>query len=430
MLIEFRVKNFRSIKDEQTLSMVASSDSSLSENTFSVNEQDGRRAINKLHFLKSVVVYGANASGKSNLFKAMHTLFFLMSETGPQSLEESFRGDNPWFMLSKDCIHKPSEFTLVFTIGDDIQYEFYLAFIGKCVVEERLDYYPRGRTSTLYHRKLLSHETMKYDWFFPGGNLKGDKVGLRDKTTEKSLFLRVAAAFNQPQLRPLVLWFESQIVMSDAFGFSLNIRVMQYENHLTNNPNSRDNVKRWLVAADLGIQDFQIDSREQKRLIRMKSGEIQKHTRMVPGFSFIHSSKEGTSAHIQLEEESTGTQRWFELYFQLSRVLKNGGVLLIDEISAELHPLLVEYFFNVIHNPQMNPKNAQLVCTTHHSSLLGAKILRRDQIWFAEKDGEGASHYYSLLEFRPRKDEALMKGYLSGSYGAIPDLADIRELIG
>ena len=127
---------------------------------------------------------------------------------------------------------------------------------------------------------------------------------------------------------------------------------------------------------------------------------------------------------LPLEEESSGTQRLFALSGPLADVLENGWTLFVDELDASLHPLLVRYLVELFHNPQINPKGAQLIFNTHDTTLMDCCLFRRDQIWFVEKDRLGCSHLYPLLDYSPRKDEALAKGYLLGRYGAIPFLGE------
>ncbi len=176
----------------------------------------------------------------------------------------------------------------------------------------------------------------------------------------------------------------------------------------------------WLYAADLGIKDFEIrkfwDGTEYESAADFKK------------IIFLHGG--ASEEFIEYWQESSGTQRWVSLFLATHQAIENGSLIFIDEISADLHPLLSAYFMALFHDPRFNPKNAQLICTTHHSSLLSSDLLRRDQIWFAEKDGEGASHYYSLLDYySPRKDKAIMKGYLAGEFGAVPDLAAMDSLL-
>ncbi len=425
MLIEFRVKNFRSIKDEQTLSMVASNDDSLPENTFALtprNPQSPKLPIHKMRFLKSAVIYGANASGKSNLLLAMHNIFYLLSHQ-PQLEEDRLLAIAKPFILGKSYRDAPTEITIVFTIGDeDVRHDLHLAFTPMRVIEETLIYYPKGRASMLYSRRY-NPNAGKYDYDFPGGNFKGDKTGFEEKTTEKNFFLTVAATFNQPELSRISQWFKSVISLS---GDMLNLRSVSlsestrlgliYQKFLSNHPDMAAALRKWLSCADFGIQDYEIRD------------DIPATFRNESIMSLLHAG-DGENSYIDLKNESTGTRRWLALFYQMNQALEESGILLIDEMSSDLHPLLMECFFEIFNKAS---PHAQIICTTHHSSLLGAKILRRDQIWFVEKDEVGASHYYSLLDFKPhkpRKDEAFMKNYLAGSYGAIPYTLEIDQIL-
>jgi uncharacterized protein len=139
-----------------------------------------------------------------------------------------------------------------------------------------------------------------------------------------------------------------------------------------------------------------------------------------------HPLREGNEVRFPVKEESYGTQRFFALSCPLLEALENGRTLFVDELDASLHPLLLRHLIELFHNPQTNPKGAQLIFNTHDTTLLDGSLFRRDQIWFMEKDREGCSHLYSLLDFSPRQGEALAKGYLIGRYGAIPFLSDAQ----
>ncbi len=425
MLIEFRVKNFRSIKEEQTLSMAASSDDSLPENTFALtprNTQSQQLPIHKMRFLKSAVIYGANASGKSNLLSAMHKTFFFLSRP-PQLDEDRLAGFAEPFILDKNYRDAPTEITIVFTIGDeDVRHDLHLAVTSRRVIEETLTYYPKGRASTLYSRRY-NPDAEKYEYDFPGGNFKGDKIGLEGKTTEKNFFLTVAATFNHPELSRISRWFKSVTPLSGDMLTLRSVRLSEstrlgliYQKFLSNRPDMAAALRKWLSFADFGIQDYDIRN------------DISATLGNEPVMSLLHAGN-GENSYIDLHRESTGTRRWLALFYQMNQALEGSGILLIDEMSSDLHPLLMEGFFEIFNKAS---SHAQIICTTHHSSLLGAKILRRDQIWFVEKDETGASHYYSLLDFKPhkaRKDEAFMKNYLAGSYGAIPYTLEIDQIL-
>jgi len=183
-----------------------------------------------------------------------------------------------------------------------------------------------------------------------------------------------------------------------------------------------------LEIADFGISGFDVreETYTEKDLPDDMPIELRKqlvNQKHIDVF-MQHQVKENITISFPIEEESSGTQRFFALSGPLNEVLKNGWTLFIDELDASLHPLLVRYLISLFHNPVSNPKGAQLIFNTHDTTLMDCCLFRRDQIWFVEKDNNGCSHLYPLLDFSPRKDEALAKGYLMGRYGAIPFLGE------
>lgn len=429
MLIEFSVKNFRSIKDTQTLSMLASADKELPDNTFPLAPSGTSvKRWKNARLLKSAVIYGANASGKSNLLGALRYLCGQMGKKSTLSIHNRYSQKAEAFQLDAEWKDAPSEFRIAFTIDNDgVVYEYYvkISIWEDIVLEEKLDFYPKGRQKCLFLRTTNADFNYLTTIIFPGNSLKGVR-GLKEQTAPDTLFLSVAAAFNQPLLGKIRSWFSETKATSE----SGSRKYISDDQHtvLENNPLLKKRMNSWLYVADLGIKDFKSVEKE-SLLGHFASGnekrEVGKNT--YKEFAFLH--KGISEEFIGYFQESSGTQRWVDLFLDAYKTIAKGSLIFIDEISADLHPLLAAYFMALFHHPRFNPNNAQLICTTHHSSLLSADVLRRDQIWFAEKDEEGASHYYSLLDYSPRKDKALMKGYLSGEYGAVPNLAAIDDLL-
>jgi hypothetical protein len=292
------------------------------------------------------------------------------------------------------------------------------------VLEEKLDFYPKGRQKCLFCRTSNPNAGASATITFPGNNLGGVR-GLNEQTAPDALFISVAAAFNQPLLMKIRTWFsEMKTVNTLSFraDFAEHVALFENDSPLKKRLNS------WLYAADLGIKDFAgIDREYYQPSVIGKGFKREAKTGTNKELVFLHGGQ--SEEFIEYAQESSGTRRWINLFLGTYQAIEDSSLVFIDEISADLHPLLATYFIALFHNPRFNPKNAQLICTTHHSSLLSSDLLRRDQIWFAEKDGEGASYYYSLLDYSPRKDKAIMKGYLAGEYGAVPDLAAMDSLL-
>ncbi len=420
MLIEFRVRNFKSFKEEQVLSMVASSDKSLLDNTSEIPDLG-------VSLLRSAVVYGANASGKSNLLEALVTMGALVT----QSVESEPGAKIPVtpFLLDEGCAQAPSNFEISF-IHEGIRYEYGFSADSEQVHEEWLNAYPKGRTQTWFER-LASSADEPDKWYF-GPNLKGEKKSLTQMVRPNALFLSVAAKFAHEQLTPVYKWFSDNlrgINLSDVFRRqamkAFTLRTIDGE------PEIHSRVVNFLREADFGISNVIVKKRpfsEMKAPMDLFSSEFR--AKLMESESLeaemIHSAQ-SVETPFSWEAESCGTRRFFAMSGPWLFSLDRGLVLVVDEIDSSLHPSLVRKLIQMFHDSEVNSNNGQLIFNTHDTTQLDGTLFRRDQIWFVEKDDAGASHLYPLLDFKPRKHEALEKGYLQGRYGAIPFIGSFME---
>ena len=424
MLIEFRFKNFASFRDEQVLSMVASSYKTLAEeNTISVPSLGKRRLV------RSAVVYGANASGKSNLVAALEfvKVFVQMSADQKPGTEIPL---NP-FLLDKTSAASRSEFEVTF-IHNAVRYQYGFSADHRRVYEEWLIAYPKGFARKWFERSP-DPDTDESEWYF-GPHLKGEKEKLVLLTRPDVLFLSVAAKFNHKQLSEAYNWFANHlrvigvgnVVDLDCFLFTANLTVSDKD--------FNRRIASLLRDADFGIEDFSVQERkalpedmpeELRRLISRYGAEWAGKFEV----QLQHRTEGRPAVRFPLELESDGTQRVFRVGGPWIYTLQHGFTLVVDELDASLHPHLVRGLVSMFHNPDLNSRNAQLIFNTHDTTLLDSSLFRRDQIWFTEKDNSGASHLYPLLDYRPRKDEALEKWYMRGKYGAIPIIGGL-DLLG
>ncbi len=421
MLIEFRVQNFRSFHGEQTLSLVAGTGTERPENVVSGGPAGG------LDLLKSAVVYGANASGKSNLISAVSFFARFVRE----SAEKQQAGDriavSP-FLLDKSAPDKPTTLEMTFLL-DGIRHQYGFSVTAEEVVEEWLIVYPRKAPQRWFERgpHVGDGTGIKFSPY-----LKGEKIRLFESTRPNALFLSVAAKWNHPQLTGVfhAIQFKLRHIFRDV---PQNLTAYTTDK-LRSNTSFRAWLTRFLRNGDLGIHsvstrpmtpdDLGLDSAPpeiRKRLLE----DLTEQSPHVPLITHI-SPYSGHTAEFDLEDESEGTQRLFQLLGPWRDVLENGWTLFVDELDSSMHPLMTRQLIQSFHNPETNRKGAQLVFTTHDTSLLTPTIFRRDQVWFTEKDDSGATRLYSLQEYRPRKNEAFEKGYLAGRYGAVPYLADLE----
>lgn len=417
MLIEFQVTNFKSFKEKQALSMIASSDKSLLGNTTVVEELGNRRLV------RSAVVYGANASGKSNLMDAFRFVRFFVAK----SIEEKpDRGVSVRpFLLDTGSAQAPSSFEMSFVCkGMRCQYGF--SVDSSRVHEEWLITYPKGKAQTWFERPVDGYDDPD-NWYF-GPGLRGEKKRLVHMLRSNVLFLPLAAKFAHQQLTDIYEWFASNLRVVKMSEFPEIQRMEQFTaSRMSQVEPVRTAVKGFVELADLGIFDVSVEKTRpfaEAGLppdIFTEKGRSMLAEQEVFDVKMRHRAQDSDSGvYLPLEDESCGTRRFFALSGPWLYALSSGHVLVVDEIDSSLHPHLVRALVELFHNPEVNDSGAQLIFNTHDVTQLDNTLFRRDQIWFVEKDSAGASHLYPLLEYKPRKGEALEKGYLQGRYGAIP----------
>ncbi len=416
MLVEFRVKNFRSIGSEQCLSLIAGKDSAHAE-----THLIGSVTRSLPNVLKSAVIYGANASGKSNLVNALQFMQLVVATSATQMREGQTFNFQP-FKLDAESSKEPSEFEITF-IEKGIRYQYGFRLSSDRIVEEWLLAYKTSQPQMWFNR-AFNPETGKDDYKF-GSHLTGQRRLWQETTRSNALFLSKAVDLNSELLRPIFLWIVQKLRIIGAghqpiHDFSINHARTEI---------GRCELMKFLNAADLSIADVTLENRKVKELgFKLEDGQPPVH--MVQEFDalmpmFLHKSEKG-SATFELPDESTGTQRLFAFAGPIIEVLKSGSILVVDELDGSLHTHMVRFLIDFFHSSEINKTGAQLIFTTHDTSLLDTDIFRRDQIWFMEKDQSQSTRLYPLTDFSPRKNEALERGYLMGRYGALPFFSEFR----
>jgi AAA15 family ATPase/GTPase len=417
MLIEFRVRNFRSFRDENTLSLVASSDKTLKESNVT---EAGILALPGV--LRTVAIYGANASGKSNLIRAIALMRAIVLGSASHQLGQLFNVQS--FMLDPSFENEPSEFEVTF-MHHGVRFQFGFSLTPDRITSEWLIVYKTSKPQSWYSRSY-NHNSGQEEYKF-GSHFQGQRQLWRASTRPNALFLSTAIQLNSEQLKPIFDWFANGLGIFEAGGIPIIGGVFPLQltlDKIKTGDSTGNVVTEFLLAADTGIS--RIDLAKEKgieRAIRYdaatgKFDHTQEEKEMlVP--KFFHSSPKGSTL-LNLADESEGTQRLFLLAGPLFEMLRSGCVLFVDELDRSLHTHLVRHLVGMFQNSRLNATGAQLIFTTHDTSLLSADLLRRDQIWFVEKNEDQASKIYPLTEFAPRKNEALERGYLFGRYGAVP----------
>ena len=424
MIIEFSVENYLSFKEKSTLSMVASSDKKLPTNVFENPKGEN------VDLLKSSVIYGANASGKSNFIEALTYFVWFMRTSSTGGRKGKLTGLTP-FKLEKSCRSKPSNFELIFLL-DGVRYIYGFSADNSKIHTENLFFYPKGQKSLLFERVRTSKKS-KYK--FGTSYWKGSGKSLINQVRENALFLSVAAQFNNPIATKIIDWFDLNLREVNVSS-STSAERMYTSRHSTKNSAFKNEILLFLKQADFGIVDFNISLVPLKD--KFSSDEMSETFKGFPEIfrnqiedaeideiTTLHKGIEG-SVSLDFSEESDGTMKFYALAGPINYSLKNGSILLADELGMRLHPLLSRWIIELFHSTKTNPKGAQLIFTTHDTSLLDQSLFRRDQVWFTEKNEEGSSELYSLWDFKkenskkPRNEENINKGYLAGRYGGIP----------
>lgn len=414
MLIEFAVGNYRSIKEVQTLSMVAGNIVSKSKE---LDELNVVQVTDKWKLLKSKAIYGANASGKSNIIRAMVTFIRIVNNSVKDDsvlyrLIEEFR-------LSSDCDDQPSFFQIMLLI-DGVFYRYGFEATRTAIISEWL-YGTPGKKEVQFFLRQEDDIAINEKQFSEGSKLK-------ELVRKDALFLTVVKSLNGEISKKVSNFIYSiavipglsdQEMIHNAIGF--------LENEI-----ERPRLVEMLKVADTGIQDIvKIDIKEDDGDGNIVKEERAKYGRVVIGSAHekldVKTNTKFLVGFDFLLNESEGSKKMFEISPVILRALERGIPVIIDEFDARFHPLLSKKLVQLF-NSSVNIKS-QFIFATHDTNLLDASVLRRDQICFVEKDQGGASHFYTLAEFKGvRNDASFEKDYISGKYGAIPFLGDFNSL--
>lgn len=415
MLIQFAVENFLSIRDGVYLCLEPSKDIEHPENLVTKGEY---RAVN------SIAVYGANASGKSSLFKAITVALVMLRNSNNVQITDKLPVVP--FKCDLESRNKPTLFEFIFIARDDKKYIYGFSATTEKVVEEYLYCYNSVKPTLLFDLK---------DDVKPKFN-RAHKAKLEtvyQMNTKNKLFLATATAWNVECTKIPFEWLAEAI---DTFTEVRDLGSIAFEKYRTDkNREYIDFTKELLKQADINISNINVDTKEVmggaafpvQIVVQGKSFPLDegKHydVEITTSHTVVNEEGEKTEFQLQFQEESLGTQLLFIYGPFLKDAFENGKTIVLDEIDKSMHPSLVKFIINLFRNTEINQKGAQLIVTTHETGILSLDIFRRDQIYFTEKDSKtGVTDLYSLDEFSVRKTENIEKGYLMGRYGAIPFL--------
>ena len=387
MLVEFSVTNFRSVKEEMRLSLVAGPGKEHADSIFTV-ENRADTATRPIRLLRSAAIYGANAAGKTNVIrglKAMHDIV-LGSARGLAELPVTA------FRFDPACSAQPTAFEVT-CIADDVRYQYGFRATRNEVTDEWLYAWPSGRLQVWFERRG-GDVSGAPSWKF-GGKLTGDREVWKRATRPQALFLSTAVSLNSTQLLPVFDWFRKRLHIVGVGSWTPSFTLEYYDK------NGGADVLDFLSAADLAVTGVRV----------VETADI-----------FLkHQPRGGQQEELNMDDESHGTQKMFALIGPWLHSLAEGDVIVFDELHANLHPALVRFLVSRFHDPIANPHGAQLVFTTHDTSLLDRDFLRPDQIWLCERNDRLETSLFPLSDFRPRRGvENLERAYLAGRFGALP----------
>ncbi|MEG5063669.1 ATP-binding protein [Microcoleus sp. B3-A4] len=421
MLIEFSVSNFRSIKEEQTFSMIADSSTRKNDNTFVPIEG------NKLRLVNSAAIYGANASGKSNILKALNTLLSYI-HTLTIDVDDNIPYYEP-FELEKSCLSQPSSFKLSFII-EEIMYEYQIAFDSREVHHEQLDYYPNKRQANLFIR--TKNEVKRGDYF-------QDKRRFSTKALTKYPYLSKVAREEHEQMQKIYEYLKVYAFFAANDTDMRSSLVRHVNQELQKDEKLKRKLDKLIRIADTHIENINFEEKnvdfifddgvpEEIKKIIMNDN---KYELFAVHKTFRDGLLEGEANFPFFQKESIGTITLYGLGALMLLILNKGHILVIDEIDNSLHPKLCKFLIKLFHHPLTNPHNAQLIFASHETTLLDRELLRKDQIWFTEKNKYGETQLFSAQDFEKVKgDEPFDLWYMQGKFGGQPNIKEVEFIFG
>lgn len=425
MLIDYTVSNYRSIYEEQSFNMVAVNSYKEMTDTNLIEYKSN------MSLLKSTAIYGPNASGKSTLLESLDVLRGIVLSSFKFDIDDELPVVP--FAFAENSKNEPTMFEITF-VENEIKYEFELVLNKERVLEEYLTAYPKGQPQAWYSR-VYNEISELYEYEY-SSLLRGKKKTWESTTKKNVLFISTAINLQNDednQLMPIYNWFKNKLTPVSINGWS-----NETTKELCLEKKSKDAIVHFLQLGGIDIKDINIDIEKRNSLLDAKlenpkfkdifseletlvenelsQEDIARIKRNIK-ITFVHSN----GMTLDLKEQSDGTKKLFSFASLWLQSLKDGKVLFCDELNDNLHPALVKLLVDLFNDDVFNTNNAQLIFTTHETSILNQEVLRRDQVWFCERDDDLSTKVYPLSDFAPRKDiENIEDSYLTGRYGALP----------
>jgi len=425
MLIEFSVSNFRSIKREQTLTMVADSEKVNLENTFIPEGNE------KLRLLKTSVIYGANASGKTNIIKAFSALNDFVLHSSKLDIGDNIPYYDP-FTFDASYRTAPSYFKIVFLGTDNIKYNYSISFDKKRIISELLDFYPKGQKANLFTR-ADGHEQIKLGRYF------SDKREVPKKVLENHLYLSEIGNSPHKQMSEIYKYFKDRIQVGNLINIPYYKKQMLENLIQEDNNNLKKRLDKLIKIADTQINGISITERKEHELLlpenmpkELKDEIFRQNRYKIESVHEVYKNGEMIEATpFNFDEESKGTRLLYALGGLILEKFETGGLIFFDELESSLHPKLCKFIVKLFYYPEINPKNVQLIFSTHETTLLDKELFRKDQIWITEKNKFGETELFSVADFdRVPDDIPFEQWYMKGKFGGLPNIKEIRFIFG
>ncbi len=432
-LLEFSVQNYRSIKERESLTLMAEASKSKSDNVFEASVRK-KETTDYLRVLKTAVLYGANASGKSNFIKAIAALQWLATRSNSLTVGKSIKVYTP-FKLDSQTMEAPIVFSIVFLI-EEVKYAYNICFTEKIILEETLDFYPAGKPANLFKR-LASKEVSDFTTVSLGTSLK-DKNIPKNIFNNQAYLSKFGADIPHQQLTAVFKYFDGLQIWNALNSFDVVDLCRKISKKIANGNDEplRQRLSQLIRVADTRIEEVRAVQLQEDNFQFPDSLPTSIREEVVKQNSLrtvaVHQRYEqgtlkDTVEFDLLDEESEGTKVLFALGGIIIEMLEEGGILFFDELDNSLHPDLCKFLIRLFNNPVSNPKGAQLVFATHEITLLDKAIFRKDQLWFTQKDKFGATILYSAKEIDGvREDTNFESRYRAGKFGGRPKLKELQ----
>lgn len=431
MLIEFKFANYRSFRDESVLSMEATGLGTFKKSLIEYGSYK---------LLPSVAIYGKNGGGKSNVIRAFWLAVQFIKNAQRTQHEGALIPVSP-FLLNDYSKNKETSFEFTYVINQ-VKYIYGFSATKDSIVKEYLYHSPRGQKAVVFTR-----DGKKFT--FTEGKAKRKLIS--EAVADNQLFFSVACTMNDSACVNAMRWFREYVLFSRDYS-DIPKQLLEH----SDDKNMLRAISDYAKAADIGIEDMQFEIKNEdisdeaalpndlpigirSALINFmhvlsetsNNSEVKLKMGEVIATAYHRGQKENGASELfplELSDESDGTRKLMSLAPAMESVLSKGGVLLVDELDKELHSMLIAYIVSKFQSKNSNPLGAQLIFTTHDTDLMNEEILRKDQLYFVDKDNvTGVSELYSISEFSTKTSENIRKGYLAGKYGATPNL-EIEEV--